>query len=303
MPLPDEDLWSEDFRGRERDRLLDQVSLGEMSPQEAEDEAKKKGVGPFAVRPDPAPHDPLKKRSWTLAMTLAWIVYRDPSQVMEWDNEFRANWMEWRQLGPGHELRPVTLVDGKRFEEWGAISADPDQTPEGVLSKIATAKAELWSALLEGKITAEAIPAGERRRVSVQAYEWQDMTTARANGLGQERLIFKLTPGEDAYLDPRLPRDAILEIWPSAPTCNGDPHPKAKGHKTIASDRTVEKFARDFIKERGVPPSQMKDGSEFARRNGYQVKAFINSMGQLEANLKLARYQRQGFPAPTSAQK
>ena len=301
MPLPDEDLWSEDFRGRERDRLLDQVSLGEMSPQEAEDEAKEKGVGPFAVRPDPALHDPLKKPFWTLAMALAWIVYRDPSQVMEWDNEFRGNWMEWRPLGPGHQLRPVTLVDGKRFEEWGAISADPDQTPDGLFSAIATAKAELWSALLEGKITAEAIPAGERRRASVQAYEWQDMTTARANGLGLERLIFELTPGQDAYLDPRLPRNAILEIWPGGPLGTEDAAPRAKGPKKRASQETVEKFAICFKRKHGVPPSQKVDGPAYAKRKGFEVKGFIRLMRNLPPELRLERYQRKGFAAPTSA--
>ena len=220
---------------------------------------------------------------------------------MEWDNEFRGNWREWRPSGTGHELRDVTLVDGKRFEEWGAISADPDQAPEGLHSKIATAKAELWSALLEGKITAEAIPAGERRRASVQAYEWQDMTTARANVLGQERLILKHTPIQDAYLDPRLPRDAILGIWPEVLLRTEDAPTKAKGPKKKASQETVTQFAICFKRKHGVPPSQRVDGPEYAKREGYEVKGFIRLMRNLPAELRLEKYQRQGFSALTSA--
>jgi hypothetical protein len=301
MPLPGEDLWSEDFRGRERGRLLDQVRLGEMSPQEAEDDAKEKGVGPFAVRPDPALHDPMKKPFWTLAMTLAWIVDRDPSQVMEWDNQFRGNWREWRPSGPGHELRDVTLVDGKRFEEWGAISAVPDQTPEGRHSNIATAKAELWSALLEGKITAEAIPAGKCRRASVQAYEWQDMTTARANGLGLERLILKHRPSQDAYLDPRLPRDAILAIWKNgAAGAAGEQTAKEMSIRRAAFE-TVSDFAQAYFDRHGLPPTQAM-GREFAKLNRYAVKDFVEKMRKLPQHLRLPPGTKQEFANLTSAE-
>lgn len=306
MPLPGEDLWSEDFRGRERGRLLDQVRLGEMSPQEAEDDAKEKGVGPFAVRPDPALHDPLSKPNWTLTMALAWISSRDLKKVAHWDKDYRDKCLDWfliraDALSPwGHELRPLSSADARRFEE-----EETAPIGEHVVTidrkAVQDAREDLWSALLEGKITAEAIPAGERRRVPVPAYEWQDMTTARADGLGLERLIFKLTPGRDAYLDPRFPRDAILGIWKNGAAGAAGGQSAKKMSISRASFKTVHRYAQDYFDLHGLPPTQAM-GREFARRNGHAVKAFEGEMRKLPEHLRLLPGTKQAFANLTSAE-
>lgn len=286
MPLPDEDLWSENFRGRERDRLLDQVSLGEMSPQEAEDEAKEKGVGPFAVRPDPALHDPLKKPFWTLAMALAWIVYRDPSQVMEWDNEFRGNWMEWRPLGPGHELRPVTLVDGKRFEEWGAISADPDQTPEGLLSKIATAKAELWSMLTDGKLVASGFAIDRGELVPISRIQWVGLINHRIGYAGgPEPFSLSAAPRRMVYRDLLFERSKIVRLWQKS-----SPAPKNLNKKDL-----IQKI-RSLTKGGDKKPTK-KELEEWALQEGYRRDSFRKAYESLPAEYRYKQGERaSAFP-------
>ncbi len=308
MPYPKETVWSEDFAPDERDQILTQVRLGEITPEEAEELARSKRLRPFATRPDYANHDPFKKPYWTLTMALAWVATRDPQRVAHWDNDFRNRCLEWfpiraDAISPaGYELRSLAPADLRRFEEVEATTIDQHVTNIS-RETVRGAREALWSALLEDKITAQAIPAGERRRVPIPANEWQDMTTARANESGLERLIFKLTPGQDAHLDPRLPRDAILEIWPGVPLGTEDAAPRAKGPKKRASQETVEKFAICFKRKQGVPPSQKVDGPAYAKREGYQVKGFIKLMKDLPAELRLEKYQRQGFPASTSAKK
>lgn len=306
MTPAEETVWSEDFAPNERDKILTKVRLGELTPKEAEELARSKGLEPFAVRPDPALHDPMSKPNWTLTMALAWISSRDLKKVAHWDKDYRDKCLDWflirvDALSPwGHELRPLSSADARRLE-------DEETAPIGEhvvtidRKAVQDAREGLWSALLEGKITAEAIPAGERRRVPVPAYEWQDMTTARADGLGLERLIFKLTPSRDAYLDPRFPRDEILAIWKSGVIGAADGQSAKEMSIRRAPSKTVHRYAQDYFDLHGLPPTQAM-GREFARQNRYAVKAFEAEMRNLPQHLRLPPGTKQAFANLTSAE-
>jgi hypothetical protein len=73
-----------------RDELLARAKLGEITPEEAEDEALLDGCGPLEVRSypidpnqrtEPADLDPGTEPAWTLLMALVWIIARDPIAV------------------------------------------------------------------------------------------------------------------------------------------------------------------------------------------------------------------------------
>src|SRR4051812_29005411 len=78
-----------------RDVLIDRVRRGELTPQQAEDEAARKGFGPIASKPDPINFDPAKMPWWTLPMALAWIAWRSLELVRDSCAEYRENWLEW----------------------------------------------------------------------------------------------------------------------------------------------------------------------------------------------------------------
>ena len=137
-----------------RDDLITMVQRGEMTPADAESEAKRLGLGPLASEPDPNDYDPMREPFWTLPMTVAWIAYRTEDAVRNWWDEYRKEcsfwyFQEWR-VGPdgpvhqGHflERRPnatlvrLQMVDAKRDE------ADPMSVAEAI--------DVLWLALRSG---------------------------------------------------------------------------------------------------------------------------------------------------------
>jgi hypothetical protein len=66
-----------------RDDLIGKVNHGTLSPEEAEAEATRLGLGPLAQRPDPAALDPMAEAYWSLPMAVAWLAYRTPEAVRE----------------------------------------------------------------------------------------------------------------------------------------------------------------------------------------------------------------------------
>ena len=99
-----------------RDDLLDQVRLGNISPQQAEDDAAKLGLEPFTTRPDPKDFDPRHEAMWTLPMALAWIIWRSPDPVREmWDlfrDKFRF-WLPQDWQVPGQPKMHGHILEGK----------------------------------------------------------------------------------------------------------------------------------------------------------------------------------------------
>jgi hypothetical protein len=215
MPDPKEAVWSEDFAPTEREQILTKVRLGKLQPEEAEELARSKGLEPFAKRPDHRVHDPFKKPYWSLAMTLAWIVYRDTKKVMEWDNEFRRGWLEWRPQGSGHEIDPVKFADGKRFEEWGAFPDNLGKPPQKRQSDIDNAKAELWAKLRDGTLTASGLSMAQGKRISIGSESWIELVNHRTPDTGsREAFVLSSDRRKVLFWEVRLPSKKVLGFWP-----------------------------------------------------------------------------------------
>lgn len=215
MTPAEEAVWSEDFAPNERDQILTKVRLGELTPKEAEELARSKGLEPFATQPDHRAHAPSKKPYWTLAMTLAWIVYRDTKKVMEWDNEFRRGWLEWRPQGTGHEIDSVTLADGKRFEEWGAFPDDLGKPPQKRQSDIDNAKAELWAKLQDGTLAASGLSIAQGERIPIGPESWIELVNHRTPDTGRrEPFVLSSDRRKVLFWEVRFPRKKVLGFWP-----------------------------------------------------------------------------------------
>jgi hypothetical protein len=79
-----------------RDKLIGDVRRGDLTPEQAEAEVARLGLGPLASEPDPASYDPMKEVDWTLPMAVAWIAYRTRDAVREWWDDYRAERWIWR---------------------------------------------------------------------------------------------------------------------------------------------------------------------------------------------------------------
>jgi hypothetical protein len=93
-----------DTREPTRDDLITMVQRGEMTPDDAEAEAKRLGLDPLAAEPDPNDYDPMREPFWTLPMAVAWIAYRTQDAVRNWWNEYRKECWDWHfrewRVGP-----------------------------------------------------------------------------------------------------------------------------------------------------------------------------------------------------------
>jgi hypothetical protein len=79
-----------------RDRLIDEVKHGLLTPEQAEAEAVQRGLGPLATTPDLDNFDPMSEAHWTLTMAAAWIAFRTTEAVREWWDKYRDECQVWR---------------------------------------------------------------------------------------------------------------------------------------------------------------------------------------------------------------
>lgn len=190
--------------------ILARVRRGEITREQAEVEWKPVGWGRLAYEPPAAKHDPLKAATWTTTMTLAWIVTRDPEDVMWFDDKFRAEVLQWRNDGHGWELKqpePMTMIIGE-LELAGDARVGPDYPSRK--QKVADAIAELRLQLSNGSIPATAVAAGETV-VPIPAEEWPRLVFCmdrQRDYLGFEHNLVPI------YWRALLPTQKILKAWP-----------------------------------------------------------------------------------------
>ena len=199
-----------------RDGLIGQVRHGRLSPEEAETEAIRLGLLPFATSPDPKRFDPMTTPVWSAAMVIAWIAFRTADDVRYCWDAYRAECWDWNfrkwQTGvdePFHEghflerLKPATIDDLRNSEVRQATRAG-----RNLVMRVADAIHGLWSALRAGRITAM-VDLG-RSRHPVAPGDWIGSDDIRA-------LDFAARVAEVGGGDPsrvQFEREAICHEWP-----------------------------------------------------------------------------------------
>jgi hypothetical protein len=168
-----------------RDSLISKVHRGEISSAAAEIEAKRLGLPPLARRP--SSFDPMVEPWWTLPMAIAWIVWRQPRQVLLFWDEYRLRCWAWRTILGRHRLvqdSPATLGLLLRVERSGASAVKDDpkiKIVKNVMS-VRSAKAELWRALGKGTLHATGVDLDAARRVPIRDFEWCDLECVEEHG-------------------------------------------------------------------------------------------------------------------------
>jgi hypothetical protein len=206
-----------------RDDIIDKVRRGEMTPAQAEAEAVRLDVKPFAIVPEPARFDPFREPWWTLPMAVAWIAWRSTDRVREFWDPYRSecwDWQlrEWRNGsdGPvyaGHFLeqrRPATLSLLSFVERHDSSQG---LLPAGAIS-INDAKAKLWEALSEHALEATGISTDTGERTSIPACGWRNLRDLEERG--RDALRVRDASGvwtDRGYNDVALRRQNIMAIW------------------------------------------------------------------------------------------
>ena len=202
-----------------RDELIGRVNHGRLTPEEAEVEAKRLGLGSFARDPNPDDFDPLAEVNWTLPMAVAWISFRTVDAVREAWAAYRENcwhwlWRRW-QNGPDGEVHEGWFLEQHRFPSLRMIELaelvdkiEDDTSPPPMMS-VGEAREALWIALGEGILSATAIPRRGGARVTIEPLEWPGLSPNDSDyrdelsGNG-----FSL-----AYVDMLVPSSAMLRLW------------------------------------------------------------------------------------------
>lgn len=251
IDLHEGDLTQHEFQGNffPRSAIIGRVERGEITPDEAEREAISRGCGPLRVEPDSSAFDPMAVARWTLPMALAWIRWREPSQVSEWDNRYRPERRGWAPLilvikdgsGGGTVTNNYTLAQ----EEAASceliretLMRDAPPTPPSARKRpTAAAEKELWSNLADGHIKAHGSRAsdGKMNPMPIPAHEWARLAARTTAGPcrvddSADYLAFEDRPSEPIYVHVDLSREEVVQRWQSA---------GASGDRTIGGGPNV----------------------------------------------------------------
>jgi hypothetical protein len=203
-----------------RDDILHRAQIGELTPDQAEAEAGKAGIGPLAEEPPLPQFDPMEEPHWTLAMALAWVIWTDPDRVRSYWNDYRRKCWVWRyrenrvppdgQIQKGWHLeqeKPVSLHDVWTCES--SRSPSDDKATSEALDA-------LLKAFQAGKLVATGIPYRQEHRQQIQPHEWIDLSSIDYAD-GREEAVFSHT-GVLRFEAVRVARADVQAIWPSPPS-------------------------------------------------------------------------------------
>lgn len=273
-PPPDRPTDAQGMRAE----LLDRVRRGDFSREEAETEADRLGVGPLATRPDASAFDPRGKPWWTLAMALAWIVWRTLDKVLEFDGDYRAECLGWRPFNgfvPVDDGQSAKRVQGYELAPLGPVTAlmfdiSHDLSLNGAVAGMTPGSAtkELRRALSRGDLGAVGVPGGGGPPVAVAAGEWAFLVIHRDTSRA-ERYWTRSGGRAPAYTDMEFPSAAVLQLWPALADPAAAPAPV--GARELAKARGKPKLEQalrwlDEHPVRHLGVKQMAHGADVSTR-------------------------------------
>jgi hypothetical protein len=206
----------------ESDELILRVQAGELTPDEAEAEAKRRGLKPLRDNPDPNDFDPMSEPHWTLPMAVAWIAYRTPEAVREQWDKYRTECWDWVYLSPrpgtgasvysgrALETRKRATLDDLRFA--AVLDDDPGEDGSPVMF-VRDAVRALKGALENDKLAATGVNDSTDQRESIPSVLWQDLEFAADSKRDIVRTRIEEGRGYTRYDHVTVPRDIMRQLW------------------------------------------------------------------------------------------
>jgi hypothetical protein len=193
------------------DDIIEFVATGEITKEEAEKQAKRRGWEPFEKQPPWPLFDPSHDLNWTVVMTIAWIGSRDLLVVRECNAEFLAQCREWHRHGYGWVLESRARTTFADFKLGEIARRGTGEKPCMRHLSAPDAKEALWHALSTGHIVAQGnntagIP------VEIASLEWGHLKLSEV--WDEDVVDYKASPLHQPYTGIALPRDVVMRLWP-----------------------------------------------------------------------------------------
>ncbi|KZD25512.1 hypothetical protein A4A58_03615 [Tardiphaga robiniae] len=233
--------------------------------------------------------DPMAMPAWSWFMVLAWIAWRNPSDVRKCCDEYRANCWRYSIKASFVPRNDTTSPLRRRFPPSGQVDRHVFQADAPMNGRILTvmetataarlvvtvksADALLKNALVEGRLTAIGAESGLGCPVEIEAFKW---THIEVNEKGE--LYYRKTAGQFAYNEVRFMRADLMKLWPA----NSRPatvtvEPDRGGRPQEFKWDEMKEVAREMVRLKGLPgkgntyfPSKSQFAEaikvEFARR-------------------------------------
>lgn len=217
-----------------RDDLIEAVRRGRRSPEDAEAEAERLGLGPLSFKPPISDCDPMCAPYWTPIMVVAWIVWRTPEAVREaWSEYVGRCWM-WRYR-KWHSIKDETIYEGYFLERPEPpslltllrVDAYPhpcDREPRAKHVDLTGGRDEVLNAFRTGRIQATGVSlAGGGPRREILPFEWIDLIFD--SDADDDRFTHKRGLQQHGYQHVLVPRDQALRLWKPVPRPTPTPVP------------------------------------------------------------------------------
>jgi hypothetical protein len=207
-----------------RSSIYARFTLGEITQEQAEAEARAAGFGTLERHPNPADYDPIREPFWTLPMTLAWIIYRSADPVARLMDSFQAEtriWLPTDYVGEnGKTEKRLNLISPQRKSALDVINhaIKADDSLSQALSGI-KARDELLRTLKSGQLQAFGIRPGESQHTSVPPITWETITTFFVDEPSiQASDIGSVDEKSARFHWVRVESARVRELWPELPS-------------------------------------------------------------------------------------
>ena len=194
-----------------RNRLVDDVLHGRLTPDQAEVEAKRLELEPLEWEPSPQEFDSSAELHWSVPMAVAWIASRDLNVVRECWDSYRLACRRWRSTPelswPDLPARSWTL-EPKDPAHLGTVTTLLRRRSDAA-RRTDSSWEDLVQKLRAGSITAVAIDVSTSKPVEIDRLQWKILSPVKYGD------NFALSGGGKIFIEIDLPRKIIeIDIWP-----------------------------------------------------------------------------------------
>lgn len=202
--------------------------LAGKSPAEVEQAIDSLGVAPLNQPVDASLFDPMSQSRWTLAMAVAWIVWRDKDKVRDYLNDYWTAHFDWvdlakqwkgdgnQQIGWSLQQRKPTSLHNLRLDE--AANFSPESERAKMVMSVQQAREALWQALQNRSLIGEAVDFSDEV-IQIPSRDWAHLEPVFVSESDALRYVFK--PLDIAYRKINFQRKQLLREWQEHPGLPG----------------------------------------------------------------------------------
>jgi hypothetical protein len=214
------------LRRETREHFFSAVAKGEIVPNSADKLLAAAGFEPLYAAPDLDEFHPENEPYWTLAMTVAWMVWHTIEAVTNVWEPFVSKCRYWGESsGPG-QLKPGFVLEQSkpRSLNWLRLSeaAEEMSGDDSASMTVKEARETLWRTLQDPSagLSATAIKCGNR--IEIPSIEWQDLELQIQGQSHAERDTLGTRHQCHIYEQATLPRVKVQALWGESTISNAE---------------------------------------------------------------------------------